>query len=78
MLMGLFPDGFREELNAPPYWKTAVKHSAGDLTMKSKHSKPAVMGYRDGGKVKGFMPCAACKAPKACKAAGMCMAKAKR
>jgi len=38
----------------------------------------APMGYRDGGKIKGFMPCAECKAPKACKAAGMCMAKAKR
>lgn len=46
--------------------------------MKSKHSKPAPMGYRDGGKIKGFMPCPGCKAPKACKAAGMCMAKAKR
>ena len=76
--MGWSTEAFREAPNALPYGKTAVEHSVGDLTMKSKHSKPAPMGYRDGGKIKGFMPCAACKAPKACKAAGMCMAKAKR
>lgn len=45
--------------------------------MKGKHSKPAPMGYRDGGKVKGFMPCMDCKSPRACKAAGKCMAGAK-
>lgn len=42
--------------------------------MKSKHSKPAVMGYRDGGKVKPFTPCAACKTPSRCKALKGCAA----
>lgn len=35
-------------------------------------------GFADGGKVKGFKPCAGCANPAKCAKAGACMAKAKK
>jgi hypothetical protein len=45
--------------------------------MVSRISKPAPMGYRDGGKVApgAFKPCRDCKAAATCRAAGVCLAK---
>ena len=34
----------------------------------------AEYGYRDGGKIGSFKPCADCKRPNACKSARMCLA----
>ena len=45
--------------------------------MNLRISKPAPMGYRDGGKVApvAFKPCPDCKAAATCRAAGVCLAK---
>lgn len=75
--MGSATEGFREALNARPHEKTAVKHIGSKQMYGSKKGASmhrAPMGYRDGGKIKGFMPCSSCKTPQACKAAG-CMAR---
>ena len=46
-------------------------------TNKNKTLKES-WGFKAGGAVKGFKPCAACPSPAKCKAAGKCLAKAKK
>jgi hypothetical protein len=52
---------------------TGFEESCMKTTAKKK---PAPMGYKAGGKVGAFKPCAGCPNPTKCKAMGKCMKKA--
>jgi hypothetical protein len=55
---------------------TGFEESCMKTTAKKMTAKSAPMGYKAGGKVGSFKPCAGCPNAAKCKAMGKCMKKA--